>query len=112
MTGGDSFVSRGDAPLRSLVRPYILRRLKSDKRVIADLPDKTEVKAYCALSRLQASLYQQAVDALATQIQTLDGSWLTTFSRRTLPSSSSRSMTQKSARPRVAMSAMRESVSS
>ena len=37
-------------PLRALVRPYILRRLKTDKRVIADLPDKTEVKAYCRLS--------------------------------------------------------------
>jgi non-specific serine/threonine protein kinase len=33
-------------PLRNLVRPYILRRLKTDKRVIADLPDKTEVNAY------------------------------------------------------------------
>ncbi len=33
-------------PLRNLVRPYILRRLKTDKRVISDLPDKTEVKAY------------------------------------------------------------------
>ena len=37
------------APLRELVRPYILRRLKTDKTVIADLPDKTEVKAYCQL---------------------------------------------------------------
>ena len=37
------------APLRKLVQPYILRRLKSDKRIIADLPDKTEVKAYCGL---------------------------------------------------------------
>ncbi len=63
----------GYAPLRKLVQPYILRRLKSDKRIIADLPDKTEVKAYCVLSRLQASLYQQAVDALAKQIETLDG---------------------------------------
>ena len=35
----------------TLVRPYILRRLKTDKRVIADLPDKTEVKAFCDLSR-------------------------------------------------------------
>ncbi len=61
------------APLRSLVQPYILRRLKSDKRVIADLPDKTEVKAYCALSRLQASLYQDAVQALARQLEELDG---------------------------------------
>jgi len=63
----------GYAPLRNLVQPYILRRLKSDKRIIADLPDKTELKAYCALSRLQVSLYEQAVDALAKQIETLDG---------------------------------------
>ncbi|HSW08636.1 DEAD/DEAH box helicase [Aquabacterium sp.] len=61
------------APLRRLVQPYILRRLKSDKRVIADLPDKAELKAYCALSKVQASLYQQSVDALAEQIATLDG---------------------------------------
>ena len=61
------------APLRKLVQPYILRRLKSDRRVIADLPDKTEVKAYCALSRLQASLYQQSVDALARELLNLDG---------------------------------------
>ncbi|WP_232287839.1 DEAD/DEAH box helicase [Verminephrobacter eiseniae] len=61
------------APLRKLVQPYILRRLKSDKRVIADLPDKTEVKAYCSLSRLQASLYQKSVEALARQLQTLEG---------------------------------------
>lgn len=63
----------GYAPLRNLVQPYILRRLKSDKRIIADLPDKTEVKAYCTLSRLQVSLYEQAVGALAKQIETLDG---------------------------------------
>src|SRR5882672_263273 len=44
------------APLRELVRPYILRRLKTDKTVIADLPDKTEVKAFCPLSRRQAAL--------------------------------------------------------
>ena len=52
-------------PLRDLVRPYILRRLKTDKSIIADLPDKTEVKAFCPLSRKQAALYQQAVDDLA-----------------------------------------------
>jgi len=58
------------APLRELVRPYILRRLKTDKTVIADLPDKTEVKAFCQLSRKQAALYQQAVAELA---EALDG---------------------------------------
>lgn len=48
-------------PLRELVRPYILRRMKTDKAIIADLPDKTEVKAHCSLSRRQAALYAQAV---------------------------------------------------
>jgi superfamily II DNA or RNA helicase len=60
-------------PLRSLVGPYILRRLKTDKRVIRDLPDKTEVKAYCGLTRQQAVLYQQGVDDLETWLATTDG---------------------------------------
>ena len=59
-------------PLRDLVRPYILRRLKTDKSIIADLPDKTEVKAYCPLSRKQAALYQQAVADLAERLETAD----------------------------------------
>ncbi len=49
------------APLRKLVAPYILRRLKTDRSVISDLPDKTEVTAYCGLSRKQAALYQATV---------------------------------------------------
>ena len=60
-------------PLRDLVRPYILRRLKTDGNVIADLPDKTEVKTFCPLSRKQAALYQQAVDDLAGQLEEVDG---------------------------------------
>ena len=60
-------------PLRSLVRPYILRRLKTDKRVIADLPDKTEVKAYCALSKHQIALYVSAVADLAARLKSSDG---------------------------------------
>ena len=60
-------------PLRDLVRPYILRRLKTDKRVIADLPDKTEVNAYCTLSKHQAALYQHAVDDLAEQLESAEG---------------------------------------
>ena len=58
----------GYGPLRELIRPYVLRRLKTDRTVIADLPDKTEVVAYCALSRKQAALYQQAVDDLAARL--------------------------------------------
>ena len=61
------------APLRELVRPYILRRLKTDKTVIADLPDKTEVKAFCQLSRKQAALYKQAVEELTEALDGTDG---------------------------------------
>jgi superfamily II DNA or RNA helicase len=60
-------------PLRTLVGPYILRRLKTDKRVIADLPDKTEVKAFCGLSRQQAGLYEQVVRDLEERLETTDG---------------------------------------
>ena len=61
------------APLRNLVSPYILRRLKTDKSIIADLPDKTEMKAFCGLSKKQAELYARAVEELASAINELDG---------------------------------------
>src|SRR5262249_43593378 len=60
-------------PLRALVGPYILRRLKTDKSVIADLPDKTEVKAYCGLSRQQAALYEQTVGDLEERLEGAEG---------------------------------------
>jgi len=66
----------GDSPyahLRQLVSPYILRRLKTDKRVISDLPDKTELKSYCHLSKAQAVLYQESVRSLAKEIAQIDG---------------------------------------
>jgi superfamily II DNA or RNA helicase len=56
------------APLRDLVRPYILRRMKTDRAVIADLPEKTEVTAYCGLTRKQAALYGSIVDELETSL--------------------------------------------
>ncbi len=71
-----SLAERSDnpyGPLRNLVRPYILRRLKTDKNVIADLPDKTEVTAWCSLSRKQVALYNQAVDELAAELEGADG---------------------------------------
>jgi hypothetical protein len=61
------------APLRRLVQPYILRRLKTDKRVISDLPEKTEVQAFCGLSREQAALYEQRVQELAKKLDRADG---------------------------------------
>jgi non-specific serine/threonine protein kinase len=60
-------------PLRDLVRPYILRRLKTDRNIISDLPDKTEMKAFCGLSRKQAALYQQAVAELKGQLRAAEG---------------------------------------
>ncbi|MEO6327216.1 MAG: DEAD/DEAH box helicase [Thermoanaerobaculia bacterium] len=58
----------GYAPLKELVRPYILRRLKTDKNVIDDLPEKTEVTAYCTLARPQAALYEKAVRELRERL--------------------------------------------
>jgi non-specific serine/threonine protein kinase len=60
-------------PLRTLVRPYVLRRLKTDKTVIADLPEKTEMRAFCALTKKQAMLYQDAVAGLGRELQTVEG---------------------------------------
>ena len=60
-------------PLRTLTKPYILRRLKTDKRVISDLPDKTEMRAFCPLTKLQAALYQKAVTDLAETLDNADG---------------------------------------
>ncbi|MDR3211883.1 MAG: DEAD/DEAH box helicase [Planctomycetota bacterium] len=51
-------------PLRILTRPYILRRLKTDSAIAASLPEKTEVTAFCGLSKKQAALYEQSVREL------------------------------------------------
>ena len=61
------------APLRRLVGPYILRRLKTDKHVIADLPEKTEVRAHCGLSKRQAVLYANLVEELADALKEQEG---------------------------------------
>ncbi|BAM05285.1 DEAD/DEAH box helicase [Phycisphaera mikurensis] len=67
--GGDDDRPADYAPLRRLVGPYILRRLKTDKSVIADLPEKTEVQAWCGLSKPQAKLYQASVDEMARELR-------------------------------------------
>lgn len=60
-------------PLRRLVQPYILRRLKTDKNIIPDLPDKTEVKTFCGLTKKQAALYANCVDEMARSVVGADG---------------------------------------
>ena len=59
--------------LRSLTQPFILRRLKTDKNIIQDLPDKQEMNVFCGLSAEQAELYQQLVDNSLEEIEDADG---------------------------------------
>ena len=57
------------APLRRLVGPYILRRLKTDREIISDLPEKTETARYCHLTRLQVKLYGQVVRTMQRDME-------------------------------------------
>lgn len=57
------------APLRRLVAPYILRRMKTDPAIAPDLPEKNEMQVYCGLSKPQAILYKQGVTALKKALQ-------------------------------------------
>jgi non-specific serine/threonine protein kinase len=47
--------------------------MKTDKRIISDLPDKTEMPAFCGLTKKQAALYQQSVEELSDRIEKFDG---------------------------------------
>jgi superfamily II DNA or RNA helicase len=59
--------------LRRATAPFILRRLKSDRSIIADLPEKLEMTVFCSLTREQASLYQAVVDEMMERIESSDG---------------------------------------
>lgn len=61
------------ARLRRATAPFILRRLKSDRSIIADLPDKVEMTVYCSLTREQATLYQAVVDEMMERIESSEG---------------------------------------
>ncbi len=55
--------------LKRLTGPFLLRRLKTDKSIIADLPDKLEMKVFCTLTKEQASLYEAVVQDAVRQIE-------------------------------------------
>jgi SNF2 family DNA or RNA helicase len=59
--------------LRSLVQPFILRRLKTDRSIIQDLPEKQEMTVFCGLTAEQASLYQKLVDQSLVDIESAEG---------------------------------------
>ncbi|TMD67316.1 MAG: DEAD/DEAH box helicase [Chloroflexi bacterium] len=59
--------------LKRLVQPFVLRRLKTDKTIIADLPDKMEMKVFCNLTQEQASLYEAVVKEMLAKIEESEG---------------------------------------
>lgn len=59
--------------LKAMVQPFVLRRLKTDPRIIQDLPEKLEMKVYCLLTREQATLYQAVVKDMMKQIEDAEG---------------------------------------
>lgn len=63
----------GYTKLRKMIQPFILRRLKTDKGIIADLPDKLEINAYAGLSKKQVLLYKQLVEDVKKKLETSEG---------------------------------------
>ncbi|HWG99183.1 MAG TPA: DEAD/DEAH box helicase, partial [Pilimelia sp.] len=69
--------ARGDeraaAALRRAAGPFVLRRLKTDRSIISDLPEKLEMKVWCPLTPEQASLYQAVVEDMLGRIEASEG---------------------------------------
>jgi non-specific serine/threonine protein kinase len=63
----------GYSRLRDIVSPFMLRRLKTDKSIISELPDKVELKAYTTLTKQQTLLYKNLVDDLADSLNKAEG---------------------------------------
>jgi len=63
----------GYAKLRKMIQPFMLRRLKTDKTIIADLPDKLEMNAYTTLSKKQIVLYKQLIEQIAEKLKDVEG---------------------------------------
>ncbi len=61
------------ARLRRLTGPFVLRRLKTDRSIISDLPQKAEMKVFCNLTKEQATLYEAVVEDMLEQIATSEG---------------------------------------
>lgn len=59
--------------LKATVQPFILRRLKTDKTIIQDLPEKQEITVFCGLSKEQRNLYQQLVEKTLADIEDSTG---------------------------------------
>ena len=58
---------------KKITAPFLLRRVKTDRSIISDLPDKVEANHFCTLTKQQAALYQNMVDETVAQLDALDG---------------------------------------
>jgi len=65
--------SRRFTALRELIRPYVLRRLKTDPKIAPDLPNKTEMRVDCGLSPTQAALYAEVIKDLERTLDVATG---------------------------------------
>jgi SNF2 family DNA or RNA helicase len=61
------------AALKRATGPFVLRRLKTDKSIISDLPEKNEMKVWCTLTAEQATLYQAVVEDMMATIEDSEG---------------------------------------
>lgn len=61
------------AKLKMSVSPFVLRRLKTDKHVISDLPEKMVLNEYCYLSKPQAVLYEKTLNEMMEKISSFSG---------------------------------------
>lgn len=61
------------AALKRATGPFVLRRLKTDKTIISDLPEKNEMKVWCSLTPEQATLYQAVVEDMMAEIESSEG---------------------------------------
>ncbi len=59
--------------LSRIVKPFILRRVKADKNIISDLPEKDESKIFVPVTKEQASLYDATVSAMLKDIEEAEG---------------------------------------
>ena len=60
------------SPLRKMLAPIVLRRLKTDRSIVPDLPDKTERNIYCSFSKLQTAVYSAVLERMRRELKDCD----------------------------------------
>ncbi|MDR3367434.1 MAG: DEAD/DEAH box helicase, partial [Prevotellaceae bacterium] len=73
---------QASAKFRKITAPFMMRRMKSDKSIISDLPDKIEQNQFALLTRQQAALYQKTMQAAMEEIEGYEGNDSQTLFKR------------------------------